>query len=154
MYLAYFFEQDHQLHIIILGISRKDDLNVHVFQNRNWFNLKSDRWNFFLALAVRGAFHSKAFRWGKIWGTGLISEKKTEVLFAKLTKERKQPPVVILQQPNFYNIFILRLWLRIIRRSDWFIVYSINQFIITGFSLGDIRRSKKVELKGNYFKWS
>ena len=35
-----------------------------------------------------------------------------------LTKEWKQPPVVILQQANFYNIFILCLWLRIIRRSD------------------------------------
>ena len=33
-------------------------------------------------------------------------------------KERKQPPVVILQQAFFYNISILCLWLRIIRRSD------------------------------------
>ena len=30
-----------------------------------------------------------------------------------------QPPVVILQQANFYNIFILCLWQRIIRRSDY-----------------------------------
>ena len=29
-----------------------------------------------------------------------------------LTKERKQPPVVILQQATSYNIFILCLWLR------------------------------------------
>ena len=35
-----------------------------------------------------------------------------------LTKERKQPPAIILEQPIFCNIFILRLWLRIIRRSD------------------------------------
>ena len=35
-----------------------------------------------------------------------------------LTKEWKQLPAVILQQANFYNIFILCLWLRIIRRSD------------------------------------
>ena len=35
-----------------------------------------------------------------------------------LTKERKQPPVVILQLSIFYNIFIWCLWLRIIRRSD------------------------------------
>ena len=34
------------------------------------------------------------------------------------TKERKQPPVVILQQSIFYDIFIRCLWLRIIRRSD------------------------------------
>ena len=36
-----------------------------------------------------------------------------------LTKERKQPPVVILQKSIFYNIFIRCLWLRIIRRSDY-----------------------------------
>ena len=35
-----------------------------------------------------------------------------------LTKELKQPPTVILQQAIFYNIFILCLWLRIIRISD------------------------------------
>ena len=67
---------------------RKDDLNVHVFQNRNWFNLKSDRWIFFLALAVRGAFHGKAFRWGKILGTGLISEKNGS--FVCKTNERAE----------------------------------------------------------------
>ena len=32
-------------------------------------------------------------------------------------KELKQPPG-IMQQAIFYSIFILRLWLRIIRRSD------------------------------------
>ena len=36
----------------------------------------------------------------------------------KLTKGRKQPPVVILQKAIFYHVFILCLWLRIIRRSD------------------------------------
>ena len=36
----------------------------------------------------------------------------------KLTKGRKQPPVVILQKAIFYPVFILCLWLRIIRRSD------------------------------------
>ena len=35
-----------------------------------------------------------------------------------LTKERKQPSVVILQQLIFYNTFVRCLWLRIIRRSD------------------------------------
>ena len=35
-----------------------------------------------------------------------------------LTKEWKQPPVVILQRANFYNIFTLCLWQRIIRRFD------------------------------------
>ena len=44
---------------------------------------------FFLALAVRGAFHSKAFRWGKIWGTELISEKKNGS-FVCQTNERAE----------------------------------------------------------------
>ena len=35
-----------------------------------------------------------------------------------LTKKWRQPPVVILQQANFGNIFVLCLWLRIITRSD------------------------------------
>ena len=48
---------------------------------------------------------------------GLIPEKK-EALYAELKKKRKQPPVVILQEVIFYNIFILCLWLRITTRSD------------------------------------
>ena len=42
-----------------------------------------------------------------------------------LTKKWKQPPVVSLQQANFYDIFILFLWLRIIGRSDQG-VYFLN----------------------------
>ena len=49
---------------------------------------------------------------------GSISEKKKKLCLQNLTKEWKQPPVAILQQPSFYNIFILCFWLRIIRRSD------------------------------------
>ena len=33
--LARFFEQDHLLNLIILGFYAADDLNVHVFQNKN-----------------------------------------------------------------------------------------------------------------------
>ena len=44
--------------------------------------------------------------------------KKRKLCLQKLTKEWKQPPVVILQQANFSNIFILCLQIRIIRRSD------------------------------------
>ena len=44
--------------------------------------------------------------------------KKRKLCLQNLTKEWKQPPVVILQQTNFCNIFILCLWLRTIRRSD------------------------------------
>ena len=45
--------------------------------------------------------------------------KKRKLYMQNLSKERKQPPVVILQKSIFYNIFILCLWLRIIRRSDY-----------------------------------
>ena len=44
--------------------------------------------------------------------------KKRKFRMQNLGKEWKRPPGVILQQKNFYNIFILCLWLRIIRRSD------------------------------------
>ena len=44
--------------------------------------------------------------------------KKRKLCMQNLTKEWKQLSVVILQQANFYNIFILCLWLRIIRRSN------------------------------------
>ena len=48
---------------------RKDDLNVHVFQNRNW-----------------GVLHRKEFEWKKkCGGTGLVSEK-TEPLHAELNE--------------------------------------------------------------------
>ena len=39
--------------------------------------------------------------------------------FVNVTKEwKQQPPAIILRQANFCNIFILCLWIRIIRRSD------------------------------------
>ena len=67
----------------------KDDLNVHIFQNRNWCSPKSDYiiyiWFFFLTLTERGPFHRKDFKWKKIGGMGLISEK-TEALYTELSK--------------------------------------------------------------------
>ena len=50
-----------------------------------------------------------------VWGQFL---KQRKLCLQNLTKEWKQPPVVILQQANFCNIFILCLWIRIIRKSD------------------------------------
>ena len=44
--------------------------------------------------------------------------KKWKLCMQNLTKQWKQPLVVILHQANFHDIFILCLWLRIIRRSD------------------------------------
>ena len=44
--------------------------------------------------------------------------KKRKLCLQNLTKEWKQPPVVILQQTNFCNMFILCSRLRTLRRSD------------------------------------
>ena len=44
--------------------------------------------------------------------------KKRKLCLQNLTKEWKQPPVVILQQANFCKRFILCLQIRIIGRSD------------------------------------
>ena len=63
----------------------KDDLNVHIFQYKNWCNPKSDLWFFFLTLTVRGPFHRKDFMWKKLRGTGLIFEQM-EVLYAELNE--------------------------------------------------------------------
>ena len=50
---------------------------------------------------------------------GLMGQflKKRNLFLQNLTIEWKQPPAAILQQANFCSIFILCLWLRIIRRS-------------------------------------
>ena len=64
-------------------------------------------------------------------GTRLVSEKAEVLFMQNLTKQWKQPLVVILQQANFYDIFILCLWLRIIKRSDqgvWFMNFSSQIF--------------------------
>ena len=52
-----------------------------------------------------------------LWYKFIKKKKKKKLCMQNLTKEWKQPPVAILQQASFYNIFILCLWLRIIRRS-------------------------------------
>ena len=48
---GWFFEQDHLLNLFILGKMREDDLNVHVFEKRNW-----------------GPFRRKDFKWKKNMG--------------------------------------------------------------------------------------
>ena len=96
---------------------QKVDLNMHAFQNRNWCSLKSD--HCFFSLTVKETFHTKDFNWKKIRGYRVtFSKKKRRLCIQNLRKERKEPPVVILQQVIFYNIFILCLWLRMVRRSD------------------------------------
>ena len=64
---------------------RKDDVNVHVFQNRNLCIPKSGLLFFFLVLPVREPFPGKDFKWKKYGCMGLISEK-TETFLAELNE--------------------------------------------------------------------
>ena len=87
-------------------------------------------------------FHRKNF---KLKNNGCTFWKKGS--FACRTKDRKQPPVVILQQSIFYNIFIRCLWLRIIRRSDeavYFMNFPSHIFfndINQGYRAGILKKS-------------
>ena len=64
---------------------RKVNLNVHVFQDGNWCNTKSDRWFFFLTLAVWRPSIGRILIEKKYGGTRLLFEK-TEALHAELSK--------------------------------------------------------------------
>ena len=92
---------------LIFWFMRKDYLNVHTFQNRNCWSPESDQWFFDWTLIVSGPFHRKDFKWKTILGYEVNFWKK--LCMQNLTKEWKQPPVVILQQEIFLNIFILCL---------------------------------------------
>ena len=113
-----FFQQDHLLNLFISWVMRKDDLNVPVFQYKNWRSPKSDLRIFFLTLTVRGHFHRKDFKWKNIWWYEVNFWKERKFYTTNLTKERKQPPVVILEQAILYSISIVCLYLRIIGTSD------------------------------------
>ena len=80
---------------------RKDDLNMHVFQNRNWVAFYRKEFKLESNMEVRGQFL-----------------EKRNLCIQNLTKEWKQPLVGILQQANFCDIFALYLWLKIIKRFD------------------------------------
>ena len=62
----------------------KDDVNVHVFQNKNWCGSPKS-YRFFLNLTIRGPFQRNDFKRKKCGGSGLISEK-TEFFEAELNK--------------------------------------------------------------------
>ena len=53
----------------------------------------------------------------KIWGTGLVFEK-TEALLTKLNERAETAISNYSIYSNFYNAFILCMWLRIIRGAD------------------------------------
>ena len=96
---GFFFEED---------FLQKDDLYVHVFQNRNWCSPN---------MRVRGHFQRKDFKWKNMEVQGDFL-KKMEALYAELNKRAKAPPEVVLHQAIFYIILILCLWLRVTRRCN------------------------------------
>ena len=74
---------------------RNNDVNVQVFQNRNpRYSPKSVRQFFFVALTVRKKKEKK-------YGDTDHFLRKRKPWMQNLTKEWKQPPVVILQQLIF-----------------------------------------------------
>ena len=98
-----------------------------------WYFLRGSRGLLFLFICLLGilllllfclfvfvTYCQMTFPWERFWegNMGVRGQFLEKRKLCVLTKERKQPPVVILQQAIFYNIFILCLWLRIIRRSD------------------------------------
>ena len=116
-----FFGQYHPSNLIILGVYAKRWPKCERISRQKLIQHKI--WSktfFFLTLAVRRHFHKKEFKWKKYGSTGPLSEKteKRKLSMQNLTKEWKQPPLVIRQKSIFYNIFIRCLWLRIIERSD------------------------------------
>ena len=80
----------------------KDDLNVHIFQNRNWCSPKSDQLFFFWLWQSDPSIGR--ILGGKNLGVQGCFLKKQKLCMQNLMKEQKQSPVVILQQLIFYNI--------------------------------------------------
>ena len=74
-----FFEQDHLLNVIILGVYAKRWPKCARISRQKLMQPKI--WSIFLTLNVRGPFHRKDFKQKNNGGTGLVSEK-TESLEA------------------------------------------------------------------------
>ena len=73
--------------------------------------------NFSQTGAVRGSFHWKNFKWKKTWGYG-VNFWENKNLYLELN-ERAEAAISSFSVPgDFYNIFILCLWLGIKRSSD------------------------------------
>ena len=65
---------------------RRDYLNVHVFEGRDWYSPESDRWLFFSSF-VGGPFRRKNFKRKKIWGYGVKFWKKKQALYVEFNEE-------------------------------------------------------------------
>ena len=93
-----------------------------VFQNRNWCSPKIWSMFFFLILTVQGDIHRKDFKWKNIWRYG-VNFWKCSFLYAELKKRAKAPSNSYSVTEDFYNIFIMCLWLRIIRTTDQYVQF-------------------------------
>ena len=94
---------------------RKDNPNVQYFKTETDVSNQNLIDDFFKKF--ERPFHRKVIKWKKNGVTGYFLRKQ-KLCMQNLTKVWKQPPIVILQLAIFYNRFILRLWQRIIRRTD------------------------------------
>ena len=78
---------------------------------------KSDRCFLFLILTVQGHIHRKDFKWKNIWRHG-VNFWKCSFLYAELKERAEASSNSYSVTDSFYNIFIMCLWLRIIRTTD------------------------------------
>ena len=81
-----FFGQDHLINLFILGVYAKRWPKCARISIQKLMQPKIWSITFFLNLTVRGTFHRKDFKLKKKRNTGLISEKKTEALYAELNE--------------------------------------------------------------------
>ena len=89
---------------------QKDDLNVYIFQNKNWCSLKSDWWLSEDLFIGRILIKNMGVR-------GLISEK-TEASYAGCYETAEATTISYFITGNFLQYIILCLCLRIIRTSN------------------------------------
>ena len=106
MCLAHFFGQDYLLNLIILGVYAKRWPKCARISRQKLMQHKIWSIMIFLILAVRRLFHRKDFKRKKM-GVRRYFLKKRKLYMQNLTKERKQPQVLILQKSIFYNIFLV-----------------------------------------------
>ena len=85
---------------------------------------------FFLALTVRGPFHRKYFKWKKIWGTGLVSEK-TEVLYAELNERAEAAN----SSYSGTGDFLQYIYSVPVTKSHQIKVFLVNEFSLADFFL-------------------
>ena len=83
---------------------------------------KSDQCFFFLILTVQGDIHRKDFKRKNIWRYG-VNFWKCSFLYVELKKRAEASSNSYSVTEDLYNIFIMCLWLRIIRTTDQYVQF-------------------------------